>query len=463
MPAPAVVLYGEGNGGSLAGNTVLHLKDVEHDARAGGRLGGDGVRALDGSVEFQLALRNVALAALVVGNLRQIDVVCAGGEVHVVVAGAASRAVGILEPGIGLCGAGLRGGLVAELATPRVGGQTHCRPVGNALAVPDDLIGFAGNHAGQFVTHVDLVSHHRHVHRVPGVGIDGLRRVAHDAEIQTDARAAVERERIVALIAARRADYVPGVGGHAARRNPGRDLGIVIRAQIELGQVARTVDADAMGESRIPRRRLAFGLGRECIDVFAVGHLLGGPAGIRARLNRRHLGDGAGLRARGVGVKLRLPLRDVRTKEAHRDGARRGDSVPIQGQSFGVGNLVIDTDRAVLRNIGRDDRHRQAGTNEIHGRFRGVISLVVRRKCSLFWRAHQNHGTRDHYQRQCVSTNREHRRGNPHTYLQIISNKKNYHQACQAKVPRHSPRQTPIPGNRTKKPFVMWVMENPTG
>ena len=57
---------------------------------------------------------------------------CAGGEVHVVVAGAASRAAGILEPGIGLRRAGLRW-LVAEFAAPRIGRQTHRGPVGNAL------------------------------------------------------------------------------------------------------------------------------------------------------------------------------------------------------------------------------------------------------------------------------------------------------------------------------------------
>src|ERR1017187_9857719 len=106
--------------------------------------------------------------------------------------------------------------------------------------------------------------------------------MAHDAEIHADARTAVERQRIVALVAASRADDVAGIGGCAARRNPGQRVGGVIRAQIELGQVARTVDADTMGCGRVPCGAVgAGGLGLEGVDEFAVGHLFGGSTRIR--------------------------------------------------------------------------------------------------------------------------------------------------------------------------------------
>src|ERR1035441_7928154 len=75
-----VVFRGKGDGGSLAGDAVVHLNDAEHDAGIGNGLGGNGVRAYDGSVELQLALGNMALRALAVVNLRQVDVVLAGGE-----------------------------------------------------------------------------------------------------------------------------------------------------------------------------------------------------------------------------------------------------------------------------------------------------------------------------------------------------------------------------------------------
>ena len=108
-------------------------------------LGGNRVRADDGSVELQFALRNVALRALVVGNLRQVDVVLAGGEVHVVVAGTASRAAGIRQPVIGLRGAGYLDIFVAECAAPRIGRKNHRGPVGYRLIEADDLVGLAGN------------------------------------------------------------------------------------------------------------------------------------------------------------------------------------------------------------------------------------------------------------------------------------------------------------------------------
>ncbi len=81
--------------GALPATPLSHSMMSTIDAGRVADSVGNRVRALDGSVEFQFALRNVALRALVVGDLRQVDVVLAGGEVHVVVAGAASCAVGL--------------------------------------------------------------------------------------------------------------------------------------------------------------------------------------------------------------------------------------------------------------------------------------------------------------------------------------------------------------------------------
>ena len=47
------------------------------------------MRAFDGSVEFQLALRNVTGRALVVADLRTAGMILPGCEIHVIMAGAA--------------------------------------------------------------------------------------------------------------------------------------------------------------------------------------------------------------------------------------------------------------------------------------------------------------------------------------------------------------------------------------
>jgi hypothetical protein len=128
----------------------------------------------------------------------------------------------------------------------------------------------------------------------------------------------------------------------------------------------------------------------EGVDVFAVGHLFGGPAGIRARLIRRYLGDGAGLHARGVGVRTASALSGC-TQRGNSPRRRPGvvNARRIEGQSVGIGQFVIDADGAVLRNISRP-----GGT-------------------------HQDHRPGDHHKRQSVTSNREERRSNPHSHPQF--------------------------------------------
>src|SRR5581483_2260460 len=100
-----------------------------------GGLGRNHMRALDGSVEFQFALRDVALAALIVVRLGKVHVIQSRGEVDVGVASAASRAVGILDPGVGLGCAILR--VVATGAVARIGDGSGTRGVdhGGVVAV----------------------------------------------------------------------------------------------------------------------------------------------------------------------------------------------------------------------------------------------------------------------------------------------------------------------------------------
>ena len=71
MGIPArVVLDGEGHDGLLPGGSD-HLVQHDVDARNGSRVLGNHVRADDGSVEIQLALRNMASGALGIVHFRQ--------------------------------------------------------------------------------------------------------------------------------------------------------------------------------------------------------------------------------------------------------------------------------------------------------------------------------------------------------------------------------------------------------
>src|SRR6185369_13380941 len=98
-----------------------------------------GVGAHDGGVEFELTLGDVAIGALLIVDLGQVDVILAGGEVDVVMAGSASGAAGVGVPGFGLGSAG--GLLVAGFALENAGegaaaavcGELDVGPVGNGV------------------------------------------------------------------------------------------------------------------------------------------------------------------------------------------------------------------------------------------------------------------------------------------------------------------------------------------
>jgi len=164
------------------------------------------VSTLNGDVKLEFALDGMAGGALVIGNLREISVVLAGGEVHVVVAGAASATAGS-EPGVFLHGGGRV--FVTSLAVARVGREDELREVVHALGVTNDLIGFAGFDARQVGAGVEPVDHRGHVHGVARVGVRRLRLMAGDAVFHAGSPAgAVGSELIVALVASGRADDV---------------------------------------------------------------------------------------------------------------------------------------------------------------------------------------------------------------------------------------------------------------
>jgi hypothetical protein len=103
------------------------------------------------------------------------------------------------------------------------------------------LIRLAGLHAGQFAAHVDLVDHDLEVHGVAGVGLGGLRGVAHDAAFHGAARPAVESKPVVALVAALGADDIAG-SGFGTGGDPGESVVVVVGAEVEFGEIAISVD-----------------------------------------------------------------------------------------------------------------------------------------------------------------------------------------------------------------------------
>ena len=173
------------------------------------------MRSLDRGVEIQFALRDMTNRALVVADLRPAGMIGAGGEIDIVVAGAASHPSRPREVSRRLRGAGVL--LVAHFAAARVGRMHDGREVGHASLKADDLIRVACLDAGQFGAHVDLMDHHRQVDRVAGIGIGGLRRVAQDAHLDAAPRPAVRGELIVTPVAALRPDHIVSHRDRASR------------------------------------------------------------------------------------------------------------------------------------------------------------------------------------------------------------------------------------------------------
>src|SRR4051794_36810652 len=126
-------------------------------------------------------MRDVTRRTLVVTNLRTTRMMIPGRKIHVIVTCAAGGSAGSCK--IIRCLGRALILLVAGLATTRVGWMNNGRPIENRSAKPDNLIRLTGLHARQAASHVDLVSHHRKVDRVTRIGINSLRCVAKNAQL----------------------------------------------------------------------------------------------------------------------------------------------------------------------------------------------------------------------------------------------------------------------------------------
>ena len=293
-----VVFHRKRNSRFLTREPVLHFLNLKDETLQAGRIRGHQVCSLDGSVEIQLALRNVADRALVVADLRSAGVIGASGEVHVVVAGSARHARRPGEVSGGLRGAGLL--LVAHFAAARVGREDDGRPIGHASLKADDLVRLARLNAGQLGTHVDLVSHHGQVDRVAGIGIGCLRCVAQNAHLDAAPRSAMRGELVMAPVAALGSNDVAHDGDGRTVGHEVEGCACVIRAQVKLGQVTRCVDADRVCGRPIEAR---WRVGRERVAVPSPD-LSEDAVGLGGRLSHR-AGDRAG-RAAGYVVDILL-------------------------------------------------------------------------------------------------------------------------------------------------------------
>src|SRR5215831_16590957 len=112
-----------------------------------------------------------------------------------------------------------------------------------------DTVRIAGLHAGEVGSLMELVDQNLHVHGELGIWVDGLRCMAHDAELHLDARAAVAEQGIVTLIASLGGDNRAGHLHRGTVRNETKDVVRGLAPLIEgseFGEVAGCRDSDGM-------------------------------------------------------------------------------------------------------------------------------------------------------------------------------------------------------------------------
>ena len=218
----------------------------------------------------------------------------------------------------------------------------HFPVVVHALIESDDYVRVA---ARQVRPHVDLVRHQRHIDRIPRVRVHSLRRMAQDAQTHLLPRTAVQRQRIMTLVARRRPHHVADL----RHRSPVRDEVLqrvrVITRLPELRHVASSIDPYRV------RRRPVVVRGKGGLELVHVRtHFLHRvrSARIRTRLHRRDTRDRARLWPCRVRHVLRGVLRDVGHDEARRHRAGRHVARSIQRLPLVVGNLE-DHHRLLVR------------------------------------------------------------------------------------------------------------------
>ncbi len=288
-----VVAHREGYGRFLAGASIAHAGERKIQAGKHAGLIGNHVRAGDGRVETQGALRIMASGAGGIAGFGAGGMIGARGEVYVVVARSAGGARRIGEPGIGLRRAVF--GIVAGLAAADVGGVDHGGEVAHRVLEADNLVRLSALHAGQRAAHVDLVDEDLEIEGIAGVRVGGLRLMAHDAELDIAARTAMRGQagrsgdadhairQPVTLIAIGGAYDVARLGRAAGGDEVEGGVGVV-GSEVVGGQIARAVNADAVRRGGV---EAGGGLGAEGIYVLAGGDGLCRAAGIGRGLRRR--------------------------------------------------------------------------------------------------------------------------------------------------------------------------------
>ena len=180
---------------------------------------------------------------------------------------------------------------------------------------------------------MNLVNHDGKIDRVPCIRIGGLGGVAKHAHFYATPRPAMSRNLVMALIAALRANDVADCCGLPAGGDEIECLAGVVRPEIELLQIARSIDPDGVGCGTIVAGR---SFGPKDISILAVSKLGVNTPGIGARLADRST-DSARSVAGGVRDILLLALRNTRGYEAKSDGSGRADPFPIEGKAARIG------------------------------------------------------------------------------------------------------------------------------
>lgn len=113
---------------------------------------------------------------------------------------------------------------------------------------------------------MDLVRHHLQIQGISGDWIGVLRLMAQHAHVDALRIAAVERQRIVASVAARSLDHVARHRNGGPVRNKIEGRASVIRAEVVRGQIAIARDSDGCRRRGVEPRR---GLRRESVLILA--------------------------------------------------------------------------------------------------------------------------------------------------------------------------------------------------
>src|SRR3990172_6322995 len=115
------------------------------------------------------------------------------------------------------------GGAGADIADTSAELRPDDLPVKYGLVKTDNAVIATGDDAGQRGALMNLVYHHLKIGCVTGFGVGILRSMAGNAELGLDTRTAVNGQRVMALVAGCRGDYLSGQLYGAASRHEIKD------------------------------------------------------------------------------------------------------------------------------------------------------------------------------------------------------------------------------------------------